>query len=259
MDLQLDNLFLELSNFMRQWPSLVVSFLSIMLCDAAIIFARRYYGMLGVGCCMVVFNILGNIQVLYATAYEIINLPVLLGSVTLSASFLACDVINEHYGGKEAQRIVFFAFLGQLLFFLNIIMTLGHNPIDVSCFPNFSMTQNEVNRNISAIEQVFLPIPRLLVASYIAYLVSQLCEIWAYKATKHISFIKSSYIKHNISLFFSSVIVDTLTFTGIALVFLAKDPLSWRSFLDICLSACIIRLICNMINAIAMKTDIIRR
>lgn len=255
MDFQLDSLFFDLSNLMRQWPSLFISVISIIVCDISVVLSRKYCGRIGLCCCMVVFNILGNIQVLYATSYEIINFPVLLGSVTLSGSFLACDLINEHYGKDAAKRSVFLSFFFQLLFFVNVIMTLGHKPIDLSAFPNFSMTQQEVTRNISAIEYVFLPIPRLLIASYVAYLVSQLFEVWGYRATKRIPFIKSDCLKHNISLFFSSVVVDTLLFTGIALVLLASEPLSISSFWNICISSGVIRIACNFVNSIALKID----
>lgn len=255
MNFQIDTLFFDLSHVLRQFPTLFVSFISIVVCNACVIFAKKYYGALGLCCCMVIFNILGNIQVLYATSYQFLNLPVLLGTVTLSSSFLACDTINENYGYKEAKKAVFLSFFCQVLFFVNVIITLGHQPIDISSFPNFSMTQYEIDRNILAIEQIFLPIPRLLIASYIAYLISQLFEVWLYRITKRISFIKSAYIKHNISLFFSSVVVDTLLFTFIALVLLSREPLSLGSFWSICVSAWLMRIICNMVNSFSMKIN----
>ncbi len=255
MNFQLDTFFFDFAEAMRQWSSLLISFMSIMVCDISVILSRKYFERVGLCCCMIVFSILGNIQVLYATSYEIINFPVLLGTVTLSGSFLACDLINEHYGKDKAKKSIYLSFFFQLLFFVNIIMTIGHKPIDLSAFPDFSMTQQEVTGNISAIEHVFLPIPRLLIASYVAYLTSQLCEVWAYRATKKMHFIKSDCLKHNLALFFSSVVIDTFLFTSIALILLAREPLSISSFWNICISSWIIRIVCNFINSIAFKFD----
>lgn len=221
--------------------------------------SRRKFGAAGLCCCMVVFGILGNIQVLCATSYEIINLPVLQGTVTLSSSFLACDLLNEHYETKQAREAVLIGFFAQVLFFVNIILTLGHKPIDLTMFPNFSMSQEAIIGNLEAVERIFLPIPRILVASYVAFLASQFFEIWAYRAIKAVKFLKSEYLKHNISLFFSTVLVDSLTFSGIALVLLAPEPLSFQSFWEIISSACFIRVACNLVNSLVLKLDLKRK
>ncbi len=251
----IDDLFAVIVDCLRLFPSLLISLVSIIVCDVGVVLAKRLGGIAGLCGCMVVFNVLGNIQVLYATSYEIINMPVLLGSVTLSASFLACDFINEYYGKKAATQSVFLSFFLQIVFFINIILTIGHKPLDLSVFKNFSMQEDVLVGNIKAIETVFFPIPRLLIASYLAYLVSQLSEVWLYRSFKLVTFIKSAYVKHNISLFISSVVVDTLLFTGIALVLLAADPLSWHDFQDICFSSSMIRIICNIVNSFILKAE----
>jgi uncharacterized integral membrane protein (TIGR00697 family) len=190
---------------------------------------------------MGLFSILGNIQVLYATTYEILNMKALLGTVTLSASFMASDLINKHYGPDNAKTAVFIGFVIQILFFMSILLTIGHKPL-----PEFM-------ENTMAMERIFLPIPRLLIASYIAYIASQLSEIWLYRTIDRIQIIKSHYIKHNVSLFLSSVVIDTAVFTTIGLVLLAEKPLSCSDSQQVFFSACIVRIFCNFINSLIVK------
>lgn len=252
----LDNLFFEFSQWLHLFPSILISFISILICAFAVVFSKRYFGYAGLCCYMLLSTIIGNIQVLYATHYEIINMPVLLGTVALSSSFLCCDFINEYYGSDNAKKAIYLSFIIQIFFLLNIILTLGHKPLEYAGTNDFSTSKETLETNMKSIAQIFLPIPRLFIASYIAYLVSQLSEVWAYNSINKLSFIKSAYLKNNISLFFSSVILDTMLFTVIALVLLADEPLSNSDFWKICFSACSIRICCNFINSMFLKFEI---
>jgi uncharacterized integral membrane protein (TIGR00697 family) len=165
----------------------------------------------------------------------------LLGTVVLSASFMISDFINKYYGSDRAKTAIFVGFIMQILFFINILLTIGHKPLDIFI------------ENTKAIEKIFLPIPRLLIASYIAYLASQLSEVWLYRAIERVQIIKNHYIKHNIALFLSSVVIDNLTFTVVGLVLLTKTPLPYEIFCDVFFSACIVRIFCNFINSLVVK------
>jgi uncharacterized integral membrane protein (TIGR00697 family) len=200
---------------------------------------------------LVIAAVLGNIQVLYATSYEIINMPVLLGTVTLSSSFFACDMINEFYGATKARQAIILSFVMQVFFVISILLTLGHVPLDYHTFQNFSIPEDTMNKNTTSIEQIFLQAPRLLIASFSAYLLSMLGETWLYRLIN----IKSDLVRNNISLFISSVIIDTSTFTFIGLVLLSDSPLSCSDFINIFSTACTIRIFCNIVNSVFLKNE----
>jgi uncharacterized integral membrane protein (TIGR00697 family) len=239
--INIDSIFFEAVNILRGLPSISITLMSALFCSASVILIKKYFGYIGLCCCMGLFSIIGNIQVLYATTYEILNMKALLGTVTLSASFMVSDIVNKHYGSDKAKTSVFIGFVMQILFFNNILLTIGHKPL-------FSFV--EISKSM---EKIFLPIPRLLIASYIAYLASQLSEIWFYKSIDRIQIIKNHYVKHNLILFLSSVVIDTAVFTTIGLVILTETPLSYVDFQHVFFSACIVRIFCNFINSLTVK------
>ncbi|MDR1488190.1 MAG: queuosine precursor transporter [Holosporales bacterium] len=249
----LDHLLYNVVDFLRLYPSIGITVFSSIISGFFVIQINRSFGYVGLGCYMALMPILGNIQVLYATRYEIIDLPVFLGTISLSSSFLANDFINEFYGKDIAKKTVYLTFFIQIIFLVNIILTMGHKPL---ISENFSIPQDIISKNINGIFQTFLPAPRLLIASYAAYLSSQLFEIWLYRAIKYVKFIKNTLILHNISLFFSSVIIDTIVFTSVSFCFLSESPLSYQDLCYICSSAIVIRIFCNFINSLFLKTVI---
>jgi uncharacterized integral membrane protein (TIGR00697 family) len=249
---RVDSLFVCPVLLLRYLPSLLVSLLSILFCNAAAVFLKRFWGCSGLCCFLAIASILGNVQVLYATSYEMVGMPVLLGTVTLSSSFFACDMINEFYGPEKARQAIVLSFVMQVFFIMSILLTLGHRPIDYQVFTNFSIPEAVMNRNTDAIKQIFLQTPRLLVASFSAYLASMLTETWLYRLIK----IKNDIIRNNVSLFVSSIIIDTSVFTFIGLVLLSSSPLSCSDFVDIFTTACLIRVSCNIINSLFLKVEI---
>ena len=249
----IDNLFLDVSTYLRVLPSVFVSFLNFVLCLATIFILRKFFSYAGLCCYMILSTIIANIQILYATSYEILNMEVLLGTVVFCSSFLACDIINKEFGAEKARKAVYLTFVTDVFFLLNIMLTIGHKPLDYVIYPDFSIAKGTMDQNISAINQIFLPIPRLLIASYITYFVSQLSEIWFFNSIKKIKIIKSEYIKHNAALFLSSILLDTLLFTGLGMWLMADEPLSLKDFWSICFSAIIIRVLCNLGNTMYMK------
>jgi uncharacterized integral membrane protein (TIGR00697 family) len=181
-------------------------------------------------------------------------MEVLLGTIVFSSSFLACDMINMEYGAEKARQAVYLTVLTDIFFLLNIMLTLGHQTIDYAKYPNFSIPKEAIEMNVSSIKQIFLPGPRLLVASYTAYLFSQLSEIWLLNLFEKVQWIKSRFAKHNLSLFISNICIDTIVFTSIGMCFLSNQPLSFKDIKEISISAIAIRFFCNIGNIIFLKT-----
>lgn len=253
----MDHFFLQLVEFLRGFPCIVVSFFSFIFCSTSLVFLRRRYGYVGLCCYMAICSVIANIQILYAVFYEIVNIPALLGTIIFCTSFLACDMINEHYDSDKAKKAVYLSFVLQLFFIGNILLTLGHKPLDYNLCSEFSIPESTMNQNVNAIRYIFIPMPRLFLASCLAYLLSQLSEIFVFNFLKTLSWIKSYYIKQNLSLFISAVVVDTLVFTGIGLVIFSEEPLSFHDFLSLCCLTVVMRIIFNLGNTAVMKLDML--
>lgn len=248
-----DNLFFDITIYLRYLPSILISVFNFCVCIIAIKILADKFEYAGLCCYMVLSSIIANIQILYATSYEFLNAEVLLGTVIFCSSFLACDIINSRYGAEKARQAIYLTLVTDLFFLANIIFTIGHKPIDYSQYPEFSISKETIEKNMEAINTIFLPVPRLLISSYITYFISQISEIWLFNAIKKLKFLKFEYIKHNISLFISSIFIDTLIFTSLGLCLMATEPLSLHDFWKICYSTLIIRAVCNLGNTFFMK------
>lgn len=245
----LDNLFLNFVTYLHYFPSIFISLINFIICLTAILVIRKKFGYAGLCGYMILSSVIANIQVLYATSYEIINMEVLLGTVIFCSSFLACDIINLEYGQNKAKYAIYLTMFTDIFFLINIILTLGHKTIDYTQCPEFSISKETMDNNISAIKQIFLPVPRLLTSSYASYFCSQLFEI------KLLNFIRKSntLLKHNIILFISNVLLDTFIFTTLSMCILSNEPLKLSDFWEISASAILIRIICNFFNSFYIK------
>lgn len=245
----LDNLFLNFITYLQFLPNIFVSLINFIVCIIAVLVIHKKFGYSGLCAYIVLSSVIANIQVLYASSYELINMEVLLGTIIFCSSFLACDIINLEYGENKAKYALYLTMFTDVFFLINIILTLSHKPIDYTQYPEFSISKETMNNNIFAIKQIFLPVPRLLIASYVSYFCSQLIEI------KLLSFIRktNTILKHNLILFISNVFLDTLIFTFLGMCVLSNEPLNLHDFFKISASAILIRIICNFFNSFCIK------
>ena len=229
-------------------PSVAWTLISVFVYGFFVLLMDKKFGEMGLCVYMCVVAFISNVQILYATTYEIFNIHAFLGTTTFASSYLACDIMNRKYGAFSAKRAVALSVVVQLFVVLSIILTLAHKPINYTLHHGFSIDKCELENNIHAIKTVFLPLPRLLFASYCSYFISQFVEIYGMKLIK-----RMTYIKHNILLFISGVVVDTFVFTFVSFVLLSSSPLNQDDFSSISYSAICIRVICNIINSILFK------
>ena len=244
-------MFLDFSGIvanLQYLPSIFWSIISIFIYGVLVIFIDKKFGIIGLSCYMCFVTFVSNVQILYGTTYEFINVNALLGTTVFSSSFLACDIINTKYGAKQAQIAVKVSIVMSFFVLLSIILTLAHKPIDYTKFSNFSVSKRTLENNINAIKTIFLPLPRILLGSFCAYFASQFTEIYGHKIIKNIT-----YLKHNVLLFCSTIVVDTFVFTLISLVILSNEALNFYDFLNIISSAIGIRIFCNLCNSLFFK------
>lgn len=155
-----------------------------------------------------------NIQVLGFTKFSLLPEPIALGIVTFTVTFLASDVITEHYGARKAQQGVWFSLFLQVLFMLLMLSGMGYNH-----------TNQETEQ---AIQHLFLPNPRIILASLCAYLLSQYLDIALFKSLK--IGLKSRHLWMRTLLSISiSGLVDIFIFSVLAWMVFSPTPITWHT------------------------------
>ena len=185
-----------------EWLSIIeLSFLCF-----ALLFFFRFFQKIGVFIFIALAVLIGNIQILHEAHFSFIDLP--LGTLAFSTSFLASNLLNEHFGKKEAQKAVFLTFFIQIFFGLMMILTLGYKPLPSSRSYYQSMLL------------LFTPSLRLFIASLSAFVIAQLVDIFIFDYLKRG---RSLFERSNIAILFSALI-DNTVFSLLTFYFLAPHP-----------------------------------
>jgi uncharacterized integral membrane protein (TIGR00697 family) len=187
-----------------------------------ILAAYRLFGRIGLFVWVAIATILANIQVLKMV--DLLSVGVTLGNITYASSFLVTDILSENYGRKEAKKAVYIGFF-------SLITTVVIMNVAIAFTPNtFDFIQE-------SLENIFTILPRIALASLIAYGVSQLHDVWAYSYWKK-KFPGSGllWLRNNFSTMISQLI-DSLLFTFIAFWGL----LSTNEFLQILVSTYVLK------------------
>jgi uncharacterized integral membrane protein (TIGR00697 family) len=175
--------------------------------------------------------------------------------VIFCTSFLACDLIVKHCGSEKANRAVYLSFFIQLFFLANILLTLGHSPIDHDKYPDFKVSSTTIEQNVQAITTVFLPMPRMFLASCFSYMSALLSEIFLARALSKVQFIKSDLLKKNISLLISAVVIDTAVFNTVTLLILSSEIMSLSTLVEVYFVTIITKIVLNFGNSLFFKLD----
>ncbi len=189
---------------------------------AGILFVYRFFGRVGLYAWVPIAVIVANIQVLKTV--EIFGITAYLGNIVYATSFLATDILSENYGSRDAGRAVGIGFvsLAALTLYMNIALLSRPSPID---FAQQSMAT------------LFTLLPRIALASFVAYGVSQVHDVWAYarlKSRRPDS--RWIWLRNNLSTMVSQA-VDSLIFVFIA--FAGSIP--WGEFWQIAFSTYLLK------------------
>jgi len=137
------------------------------------------------------------------------------GNVLYATIFLATDLLNEYWGKKEAQKAVWLGFFVTIFFLIMAQLFLRMVPAD------YDIAQG-------AMETLFGFLPRIVVGSLIAYLVSQTLDVYLFDKIKKATGEKWLWLRNNGSTAISQL-VDTTLFTLI--VFWGVYPKLWQFIL----------------------------
>lgn len=149
-----------------------------------------------------VYSLLMNIFV--TKQFMLFGLAVTGGNALYGAIFLCTDLLSEHYGKKSAREAVWVGFMVSGVFVLSTQILLNFIP-------------NEFDYVQSALVTIFGLTPRILLGSFLAFLVAQHLDVNLYHWIKtKFSDKKWLFLRNNGSTMVSQL-VDTLIFTAVGL------------------------------------------
>jgi queuosine precursor transporter len=203
----------ELQGTSAELVSLYLFITSVLL----ILVLFRTLGVYGLYAYTIVATIVANIQVLKISQFGLSPEPVALGTTTFATVFLVSDIITEHYGKKAAQRGIWLGFASQIVVTILMVLTLGHPPL-----PHDPAQ--------SAMEVLFLPSPRLTLASLISFVISLMVEIQIFNALNKYTHRRHLWLRTSLSGIMGTL-VDNTVFSTLAWVVFAPQPVSWRTLI----------------------------
>ncbi|MDO8480874.1 MAG: queuosine precursor transporter [Nanoarchaeota archaeon] len=174
---------------------LIVTFLSILL-------AYKLFGKTGLYAWTAIAVILANIQVM--KLIKIFGFVTAEGNIIYCTTYLASDILMEKYGRKAAKKAIWIGFF--ILLATTVIMQLL-----------LAFTPDASDTFAPALAQIFGVLPRILIASLAAYLVSQHLEVSLFLKIKEKMQGKLLWVRNTVT---STVVdfVDNAIFTWIAFV-----------------------------------------
>lgn len=170
-----------------------ISFAIADLCIALTLY--RFFGKIGLFA-VIVFNLLlCNLQVLKTV--ELFGLTTTLGNILYAGVFLATDMLSEFYGKREAQKGVMLGFITLVLMTVYMQIALHFSP----AADDFAQPH---------LEAIFGFLPRIAVASMLAYLASQMHDVWAFHFWKAKTEGKMLWLRNNASTLVSHLIDSSI-------------------------------------------------
>lgn len=182
---------------MNEWLFVGMFFLDYGL----LLLLYQRYGRLGLYAWIPFATIIANLQVIKVV--ELFGMTATLGNIAYASIFLATDIISENYGRRDAYAAVgigMFSMIGMTLIMLLAIAV-------VPAADDFAQP---------ALKSIFSFVPRVVLGSLVAYVISQHHDVWSFHFWKNrLPQTKFLWVRNNFSTLASQAI-DTLIFTSIA-------------------------------------------
>lgn len=165
----------------------------------------KLFGKTGLFAWIAMGTILANIQVLKSIDFELGTFVVAatLGNIMYGTLFLITDALGEKYGIKEARKAVYIGFFSLISTVVIMKLALAFEP-------------NEFDFAQESLKTIFDYIPRIAVASLLAYAVSQMLDVYLFQKIKSkFGTDRQLWIRNNGSTLISQL-VDSIIFVPIA-------------------------------------------
>ncbi|MCB2200307.1 queuosine precursor transporter [bacterium] len=175
-------------------------FILILIAAFSTVLVGLKLGREGLLATVIIFTLTSNMFV--AKLSMVFGVVTSLALPLYAAVFLATHLLIEHYDPKDAFRAVWLGFLAQVsLVLFGYLIKLGEPFGD----PTAS----------NALNEILSYLPRLVIASFIAYITSQNLNVYLYKLMKLLTGSKHLGLRNFLSTAVSQFI-DTVIFVGIA-------------------------------------------
>lgn len=125
-----------------------------------------------------------------------------VGVITYPITFLLTDTISEVWGKKRATQVVWMGFLANI-FMLGVLYIARILP------PAPFWPHQE------AFDLILGAVPRIVIASLVAYIVSQTHDVWSFHFWRHKTGGKHLWLRNNVSTM-TSQLIDSVIFVTVA-------------------------------------------
>ncbi|OGD61561.1 hypothetical protein A3A71_04270 [Candidatus Berkelbacteria bacterium RIFCSPLOWO2_01_FULL_50_28] len=167
-------------------------------------YARKYDKADAIIGLYVAFVVFSNIAAVKIASYDLgfTTYFATAASLIFPVTFLLTDIVNERFGRKETHRMIFIAFISQV--FLAIFSYL------VVSVPSAPFWTNQ-----EALQSVIGMVPRIMVASWVAFLISENLDAYIFAWFKQKTGGKHLWAR-NVFSSIPSMLVDSVIFVVIA-------------------------------------------
>ena len=152
------------ANYRHMTNELLITFSFIFIYGSITLF-YRFFGKNGLLAFNVMATLLANIEVMLLV--DAFGIEMTLGNVLFASTFLITDILSENHGAKEANKAVLISTLCSVVFIVISQTWLLYTP-SVNDWAGTSF------------HNIFAATPRIVVASLVVYLISQLTDVWLY-------------------------------------------------------------------------------
>jgi len=212
---------------LNQAPIFLTWLVFLLFCLCTILIFLKLFGEVGMYIYTIVAIIGANIQVLKIVDFPFFNNPIALGTILFSTTFLATDILSEHYGAKLARKNILIGFFSFLLMTIFMLFTIGFTPLSITGSGEEYSWALSTQDNLLGI---FLPFPTFFASSMIAYLFSQYFDVWFYEKISRIMKKKFLWLRNNISTMLSALL-DNTVFSLFAWIIFNPNPLDFNTVL----------------------------
>ena len=188
--------------------------ISLVIVYGATLLAYRLFGKAGLFAFTAIVTIVANIEVLILI--DGFGMEQTLGNVMFASTYLATDILSENEGKKDAARAVYIG-----VFSAAAMLVFSQYW--------FLFTPSENDWVMPSIKSIFSQTPRLMLASFLGYAISQRLDVWLYHKWWEMTEKKSGnsraylWLRNNGSTLISQII-NTLIFNLIAFTGLYDTP-----------------------------------
>ena len=191
-------------------PNEVRLIISLLVAFSSLILVQKFLGKTGVYAWIAICTILADVEV--TILVRAFGLEQTLGNTLFAATFLATDILSEIYGKKESRNGAIVGILSTVAFMFFSFLWQGYIP-------------SENDWAIPFVKGLFANTPRMLLASLVAYAISEILDvnlyhwIWDFTEKRSGSREKFLWLRNNcatlISQFVNIVIFNFGAFIGI--------------------------------------------